>query len=562
MKEKLKKCKNFLHYAIIFVVAMVLCIPLLSKNADIYFDDGIQHIARAYSTHMSIENGESSKVLSNLTNGYGYSWDLFYGPLSTIGLLIIEFIVGSWINAYKLLLFICLLLSGIFMYKWVYKMTDDKNVAGLAGVLYMSMPYHLTDMYIRNALGEYISFVFFPLVFLGLYNIFNKDKNDYWLVIGAVGLILTHNLMTVITAIFAFGYLILNLNLFKDKEIRNRIGMSILFIIFISSFFWLPMLETAFTIDYKAYEPGAMADQEKVLFFALDLKELFVTEKNSVYVFELGPHIWIMFCFSIPALKVLEKKYKKEYLLFLGYSLFCIFASTKYFPWKYLSETFYIIQFPWRMLAFANLFMAVICSINMGIVIRKYRFKDFLILSIIAIVYMGSLKGFIRETEIVKNIDQFYIGKISGRESEIVAGMGGGEYLPTEADKNRFYIAVRENTVLVLEGNGKVENVKKDGLKLTCQVTTLEDNTLYEFPYIYYPGYKITLDGCQVKYYESENGLIAIGLNKSAKYDVELNFEETSLTKMSKLFSIVSLFAYVAHTYLYFKPEEVNGDVQ
>lgn len=183
MKEKLK---IVLYYIILIVVAAIICIPLLNKEADIYFDDGIQHIARAYSTKISLDNGESTKVLFNLTNGYGYSWDLFYGPLSTVGLLFTNWLMSSWINAYKLLLFIGLFLSGFSMFKLVFRITDDRNVAGLASVLYMTMPYHLTDMYIRNALGEYLSFIFMPLVFLGLYNIFHKDNRDYWLVIGAV----------------------------------------------------------------------------------------------------------------------------------------------------------------------------------------------------------------------------------------------------------------------------------------------------------------------------------------------------------------------------------------
>ena len=50
----------------------------------------------------------------------------------------------------------------------------------------MTMPYHLNDMYIRNSIGETLSFIFIPLVFLGLYNLFNKEKNDWLLCIGAV----------------------------------------------------------------------------------------------------------------------------------------------------------------------------------------------------------------------------------------------------------------------------------------------------------------------------------------------------------------------------------------
>jgi asparagine N-glycosylation enzyme membrane subunit Stt3 len=72
------------------------------------------------------------------------------------------------------------------MYFFVKKITNDKNVGVLASVIYMIMPYHLNDMYIRSALGEFLSFIFIPLVFLGLYNLKNKEKNQWTLVIGAV----------------------------------------------------------------------------------------------------------------------------------------------------------------------------------------------------------------------------------------------------------------------------------------------------------------------------------------------------------------------------------------
>lgn len=50
----------------------------------------------------------------------------------------------------------------------------------------MVMPYHLNDMYIRNALGEFLSYMFIPLVFWGLYKIFQKENGKWILCIGAV----------------------------------------------------------------------------------------------------------------------------------------------------------------------------------------------------------------------------------------------------------------------------------------------------------------------------------------------------------------------------------------
>ena len=72
------------------------------------------------------------------------------------------------------------------MYCFVNKLTKSKQVGTLAAILYILMPYHLNDMYIRNALGEFLSYIFIPLVFLGLYKIFQKEKGIWILCVGAV----------------------------------------------------------------------------------------------------------------------------------------------------------------------------------------------------------------------------------------------------------------------------------------------------------------------------------------------------------------------------------------
>lgn len=183
MKEWLKKSKYIL---IIFIISTIISIPLFRKDLDVYFDDGIQHITRAYATYISIQNGENPEVLTSLANGFGYSWDLFYGPFSTILILIGKLITTTFIGGYKFTLFIGMLLSGITMYIFANKLTKSKPTGVLIAVLYMLMPYHLNDMYIRNALGEFLSYIFIPLVFLGLYNLFRKEKGDLALCIGAV----------------------------------------------------------------------------------------------------------------------------------------------------------------------------------------------------------------------------------------------------------------------------------------------------------------------------------------------------------------------------------------
>ena len=108
MKEKLKKYQYIL---IILIVSIIVSSPLLMKDLNVYYDDGIQNIARAYATYLSMIQGEHTEVLSSLTNGFGYSWDLFYGNFSTIFILIGQYITTTFIGGYKFTLFIGLFLS-------------------------------------------------------------------------------------------------------------------------------------------------------------------------------------------------------------------------------------------------------------------------------------------------------------------------------------------------------------------------------------------------------------------------------------------------------------------
>lgn len=55
MKKKLSKIQFAL---IILVISIVVSLPILEENLNVYFDDGSQHISRAYSSYLSITNGK------------------------------------------------------------------------------------------------------------------------------------------------------------------------------------------------------------------------------------------------------------------------------------------------------------------------------------------------------------------------------------------------------------------------------------------------------------------------------------------------------------------------
>ena len=544
MKEKILKHRNLIDIAVIIFVACLIGMPLLNSNLDIYYDDGIQHIARALGTGEAFkENFWFPNIISSFSNGYGYSWNLFYGPLSVYGICLINLITNSFTISYKIFVFICMILSGFCMYKFVKEISGNNNVGILASILYMSFPYHLTDLYTRNALGEYVSFIFIPLVFLGLHRLFFTEKKGYPLAIGAIGLILTHNLSTIMVAFFALIYVVFNLEKLKDKKILKSLLINILFIILITSFYWIPMFEARISSNYQVYEEGMMSTSEQTASHGLALKQLFVTMNDGSYVFELGPHIIIMFALSIMTFRVMRSEFKGQYIVFLTCGLLSMWMSTKYFPWKYLPEEFSVIQFPWRMLMMTAFFLSFVCAINMYAIIKKFNFKDVVVISTISILYIVAFAStliFYTE-EPVTDIANLSLGNYSGKEYEVVAGCGKGEYLPVNAYKNRFYIASREQGIYVLEGKAIIENETKNGTNFKADVKTLDSEyTLFELPYIYYPGYEITLDSIKLVNYETENGFLGFVLGKEDSGEIEVKYTGTSAMKVSMFISIIA----------------------
>lgn len=545
MKEKNLKNRNLIDILIIVFAALLIGIPLLSSKIDIYLDDGIQHIARALGTTESFkENFLFPNIISSFTNGYGYSWNLFYGPITTYAIIAVRFIVRNYIVAYKIFTVIAMFLSGLFMYNFLKNFTRNNEVALLGSVLYMTFPYHLTDLYTRNAIGEYTSFAFIPLVFWGLYNLFNTLDKNYYLSLGAIGLILTHNISTVIVSIFSFIYLLINIERLKDSKVRKYLLINVMFILLVSSFYWGPLLETKMATDYQVYENGMMSTSEKTASHGLNFTQLFVTPSDgSAYVFELGPHILIMLAFSVMTITSLKPELKKTYVFFLVCGLISLWMATKYFPWKYLPEQFSIIQFPWRMMMTAAFFLSVVCAMNMGTVIKKFSLKDVLILSIISLLYILAFYNILVRycDSNLTNIENIDMGNVSGREYETVAGIAKAEYLPTKAYKNRFYVATREKNIYVLEGKAIIENELKDGAKYVADLKTGDaEYTIFELPYIYYPGYEVRLDGMITDSFETENGFLGIIMGKEDAAKLEVDYVGTKVMKITMFISIIS----------------------
>ena len=554
--KKIFETQNVKEILILLISAIFICLPLLNSKLDIMYDDGIQHVSRLIGTYQSIKEGQTFPVImSKLCNNFGYSWNLFYSPLTAYLPLIFKLIGASFVGSIKLFMFFVVLLSGITMYFFVKEVTKNNKVALLAGIFYIFAPYRLTDMYARNALAELTSFVFLPMVFHGLYGILKqKKKREYLLIFGAIGLILTHTVITMYIAIICFIYLLTQIKKLKNKTIIRKIVISLLFIIVITSFFTLPLLEHKMSANYEVFKEGRMERTDVLVAFKLSFLELFITPKENIMTYEIGWLSVILLILSPIVIKKLKQKCKKTdfyrfYIFALIAGLISIVMTLKIFPFEKLPSILKMLQFSFRMLEFSSFFFAFVVAVNIGVLLKKVKYKD---VAVITIVLMILTCSFIPHLHYKDNIDENRLIEgvpVTSKTGRVHAGCASFEYLPCKAFENRSYIETRSNDVLVLEGNAKIENSNKENTNLTCKISYVLEEIKLELPYIYYLGYEVTLekDGeiTKLDTYETENGFVGVTIPVLEEANLQVHYEGTILMKISAIVSIIGVIILI-----------------
>ncbi len=558
----MNKKSSLINFIILFSIVIVVAIPLFSSNLNIYNEEGIHFYAYNYALHNSEGQSITSNVINSFANGYGYSYGLFTGKIIQIILYFMTNIV-SWSFAFKFLEFIFLALSALTMYKLVKHLADNKNIGLLAAGMYILLPYHLTSMYVRFDLIEQASFVLIPLAFLGANYLIHGDRKFFFYPF-AITLLLILNfpigfIITILTAI----YLGINANKIKENKYGYKLIVCFIFVVFITAYRWLAYLQVVLSAEFKINNPSDSAI-DSFIKKAISFKKLFVTAKTESYMFEVGPILIGTFCLIPMTIISIKKEFRKDYIFMAVASIIFLILSTKIFPWKIFARLAYKLESPYKLLSIATFFLCIICSINVGNVLRNLRLRYDIILLSITIIYTVFLVSHIAFGNL-PNLDMISIGTISGKDEEISAGLGKEEYLPSKAYDNKFYIATRENKIYVLSGKAIIEDEEKVNGRLTARIKTIDEDTVFELPYIYYPGYVIKCDGMKANSIESENGFLQIAITANEQFTLDVQYKYTTEIMWANVMSFVATLVFIGYclyTLTYKSKEEIMVEIE
>lgn len=542
MKNLIKYCKEkeIINYILIIIASIIISIPLANKNLNIYRDDGIQHICRIIGTEQTLADKQFlPMIMSNLCNNFGYSWNIFYSPLTAYMSVMFRIFNFSYVNCLKLCMFVIVLLSGLTMYKLTFRITKNKKLATLASIIYILAPYRITDMYTRTALAELASFIFIPIVFEGLYIIVNEEKKSYKLALGAAGLILTHQVIAMYTAIICFVYLIVFFKKLKSKTVLKNIGVNLLFCILMTSFYWVGLLQHYFSTSYEVFVPGRMEREEVLIFYKAKFSQLFITSSEQTMIYAIGLLSVIGLVLTPIAYKKIPEEYKKTYMFFLITGVILIGMTLSIFPFEKLPQALTMLQFTFRLFTFTSFFFAFVVATNFAILIKNFKTLDIVVLLTISILLLVPYKSKL-DFNLKDNEERLINGvRITETTGRVHAGMASMEYLPTKAFKNLKYIANRKDEVIVLDNNEAViSDYTKQASNMNCKISNINKEKTIELPYIYYLGYRVYANGQEIKYTESDNGFIQINIAKDSQ--IKVKYLGTNETLISYAVSIIS----------------------
>ena len=527
---------NKICILIIFMVSILIML-FDAHNGYIKGHDTDFHVSNisAIVDQLSWDNVTVQEPLKYMANDFGYGTRFFYPPIPhLLAAYIVKFLsifhIGSITIGMRITQWITFFASGITLFFLAQKIFKNKKIATILALFYMTAPYHLSEIFIRDAFSEMFIPIAIPLIILGLLYLVEKDYKKFFLLfVGGYTLaIYSHIAMTVyFTLMLLVTFFIVYLKEIFTKKHILYLSLASVCILLLTASFWMPMLEIKLLGSYGVFMPYFMTGKGDLRFSAISILEIFKIKPydyNNVR-FHLQMMVIILFLASIFLLFKNKLWKEKVWRFFLAFTILAMIMITSLFPWYYTPDLLQTLQFPWR-LALYIAFGAIVIT---GIILKKFENKKHfnkICFVLIALTIFGAYyyTGHLDETVVDLNNINY------------TRGVGNqAEYLPENTLNHRDYYENRTNDIIIESGTADITITLNDVPDLIFEVETNETITI-ELPRLYYMGYTLEVNGQDVELVESENGFLQATISESGTYT--LTYEKTIVMKIANFLSL------------------------
>lgn len=535
-----------------FVLSILISILLVS---DLFFTpghsaymDGIAHITTLTQFYQAMKEGIWRVVWTDGFANYGMPIPLYiHQTVGYLGGWLAILLQGDVVLVYKLLFLIGAVFSSAVFYKFLRIYFTP--LSAFLGVFLMNVsPYRILNLYIREALPEFLAAVMFPTILLATYNFVKlKSKWSGFILTVVFALIaLSHPMMLVVGSIL-FGFYFLYL--IKDENdkllITLKYGMHMVWGLLIAAYYIIPLKMEIKYFYYGQQENHLTGGQYLGMANYFDPKWYYFYIRdvaNRGHFVKGGVLETIIMIVSTMylAYQLISKKLKKlhiwHFASVVGIAL--IFMTTKYSFWFYENINLLSnIQFPWRMLS-AYIYVPAIIVASVFDHIQYRKWAHYAVLIFILVVSIARFPQIYAKNNTMHDTARYYFTPIN-LHSVVMNTVWTAETTD---------YPIKDHKADIIEGKGSIE-VKDVRYGIREYVVNAESDVRMVDYTFYFPGWEVWVDNAivPIEFQDPDyRGVITYNI-PSGRHDVRLYFGDTKLRKLSNAVSIVSLLFFVIY---------------
>ncbi len=537
------------------VIIALLVLSVLVSAANAFY--GI-HIGHDMAFHMQRIEGIAEglahgqfpvRMSTTFNDGYGYPVGVFYGDLLLYIPAILRLIGLPLLTSYKIYIWLVNLLTLSAAYYCGLTFFGKRRLSLLVAIAYTASSYRLMDLYVRSAAGEYTALIFLPVIAAAFYRIYTDhisakgyQKNAIILALGMAGLLYTHVLTTEMAVLMAVLTALIFIKRTVRKETLLVLFKAIGLCLTLGLCYIVPFLDYYIHTDTMIKESGETAATIQQSggyisqYFAFFRTIYGANDTDPSLRMQITPGPLLMLTIIAALIVILVKRADKRIYFLTAMSLLSLFMASNLFPWDFISKTtvgnmLAAVQFPWRYLGFATLFMALL----LGCLIEKIPGDGHwrVLLShgaaLIAIFTLGLfVLSYGSGVSSVSYVDTLELPSYIGID------VNGKEYLLTGTDIEKLDYDVTATA-------GQASLLSEDGLDMTIEVDADEATTI-EVPRFAYPYFTAVTDsGESLAISSGTNNKMAIALPEAYSGTINISFHEPIYWRLAEVISLISL---------------------
>lgn len=558
---RLEKRYPWLGLQLFFFVLSILSIYIFSHRGILYDADDLKfHVDRINGLYQAIMNNNSILMMPSFKDfkNVGDMVQSFYPMVTLLPFVFFRFIFFNPVFALYAGLVFFTYIGFLTAYLAMFKFSKNILQSASFALIYNLSIYHLTDLFIRFDLGEWLALIFYPIAIYGFFNIFFEDGKNYnWAVVGLSLVAYSHILATFFLVAVAIVMLIIaiarkNFLLETSFNIAKGIGLFSLQILF--TIYPLVLLTLRNHIHFPTRYNLMVSPGGELASLGTFISESANNQLNR----SLGVILIIIVIGGFLKLRKMPIVYKYSFLFM------CITAllTTSLFPWYLLQKTpIAIIQFPWRLLGVSGFFMAVVGSWLVDEIAKEVlqkKIKNRYIYGILIMLSLPSLSAefytFYQKSQSDQLITNSYQQENSKNYSITSAAFSKyfGKFR-NSSDNTDYYtksafahkVSIQRRVIYFEDQTqNKLTNTKFENNKLTFYLNSEKKQTV-DIPIIYYRGinYQLSVNNKKEVINTSRRGtmkfVVSKGTNKVV-LKIKENFIENS-------FIVISLFMWFGY---------------